>query len=327
MRERRKSLCPSTLSEKLYLAIQESHTSKRVDDIRARSEIRQELECILALVRPNACMPRYCSQGVGQMTSNSFADLRPDNSLRNDAHYAVVDGINHYQPPLGALSGAIADAVAFGRWLTRTDGGASTPRASGRCRPQQNPPSLSKRLGAIMQSEEKEQKQASPETEEPNKALPPAAVYAALGVLLFFGALVIFMLARSNVDDVTWQRQVYVYGSVEAIVFAAAGALFGVQIKRQEAKAADERASESAAEAKEAKVSERIAADQAQKGRTIAATARGLAAASGRQSTDEPTASTESTPGRRGATPGNATTQAAALDALVHVADELFPRD
>ena len=138
----------------------------------------------------------------------------------------------------------------------------------------------------------------------------------AIAVLLAFGFLVWWMLAHTSANDVTWTRQIYLYGSVEAIVFAAAGALFGVQVKRAETSRAQMLVSQATRDAHEAKQSAHLAEADAEKGRTIAATARSLAA-SGRplQPTDD----------GRGGRGGGDVSAMAALEAMARVADELFP--
>jgi hypothetical protein len=49
--------------------------------------------------------------------------------------------------------------------------------------------------------------------------------------------------------DMTWTRLTFVFGSVEAIAFAAAGALFGVSVQREGVKKVEERADANAHEA------------------------------------------------------------------------------
>jgi hypothetical protein len=69
----------------------------------------------------------------------------------------------------------------------------------------------------------------------------PAAITGIL-VLVAFGAMVIYMVGHLSDDERSWSRLVYVYGSVEAIVFAAAGALFGTQVQRSQTQRAEARA-------------------------------------------------------------------------------------
>ena len=57
------------------------------------------------------------------------------------------------------------------------------------------------------------------------------------------------MLLAANSGDITWTRLTFVFGSVEAIAFAAAGALFDVSVQREGVKKAEERADANAQEA------------------------------------------------------------------------------
>ncbi len=61
-------------------------------------------------------------------------------------------------------------------------------------------------------------------------------------VLVAFSLLVIFMIGRVASSDAAWNRLVYLYGSVEAIVFAAAGAIFGSRVQRAQTEDAEARA-------------------------------------------------------------------------------------
>jgi hypothetical protein len=73
----------------------------------------------------------------------------------------------------------------------------------------------------------------------------PAAVVAIL-VLLVFAAFVVFLIGQVEEDDVTWTRLAWVFASVEAIAFGAAGALFGSSIQRERAEKAEGVARENA---------------------------------------------------------------------------------
>jgi hypothetical protein len=65
---------------------------------------------------------------------------------------------------------------------------------------------------------------------------------AAAGALVAFAGLVWFLISQRNADERTWTRLAWVFSSVEAIAFGAAGALFGSSIQRQRAEQAEERA-------------------------------------------------------------------------------------
>jgi hypothetical protein len=53
-------------------------------------------------------------------------------------------------------------------------------------------------------------------------------------------------------DERHWTRATYLFGSVEAIAFAAAGFLFGREVHRQQAAKAEQRAAEAERNTKEA---------------------------------------------------------------------------
>ena len=60
---------------------------------------------------------------------------------------------------------------------------------------------------------------------------PPMVV--AIGAILVWIAFVVVMLFAADSSDLRWTRLSFVFGSVEAIAFAAAGALFGVTVQRE----------------------------------------------------------------------------------------------
>lgn len=68
------------------------------------------------------------------------------------------------------------------------------------------------------------------------------APFVAIVIIVGFIASIIFMLVQTSVSDLQWARDVYLFGGIEAIAFAAAGFLFGTQVQRQQVQGADERA-------------------------------------------------------------------------------------
>ena len=62
-----------------------------------------------------------------------------------------------------------------------------------------------------------------------------------LGVILIFafGVFVGVMAARADSDEQTWTRLAWLFSSVEAIAFGAAGLLFGSSIQRARAERAE----------------------------------------------------------------------------------------
>jgi hypothetical protein len=75
---------------------------------------------------------------------------------------------------------------------------------------------------------------------------PAAALVSALVVLLAFGGLVGFMITQRDAPETTWSRLAWLFASVEAIAFGAAGALFGSSIQRQRAERAEAAAEQNA---------------------------------------------------------------------------------
>lgn len=69
------------------------------------------------------------------------------------------------------------------------------------------------------------------------------ALVASLVVLVAFAGFVLFLAGQAETNDVRWSRLAWLFSSVEAIAFGAAGALFGSSIQRQRAERAEEEAS------------------------------------------------------------------------------------
>ncbi|MEU8817105.1 hypothetical protein [Actinoplanes sp. NPDC048796] len=94
-------------------------------------------------------------------------------------------------------------------------------------------------------------------------------LFLVLAALMFFGA---------DTSETVWQRRVYVFGAIEAIVFTAVGWIFGKEVHRAEAESAKAEASEAKQEAKEnadaaVDASVKLTAEQT-KGRMAAAAVR-----------------------------------------------------
>lgn len=82
------------------------------------------------------------------------------------------------------------------------------------------------------------------------------AVLVAVLVLASFAIFVVFLVAHVDEDDVEWTRLAWIFASVEAIAFGAAGALFGSSIQRERAEKAE--------------ASAKVNADAAANGRALA---------------------------------------------------------
>lgn len=72
-----------------------------------------------------------------------------------------------------------------------------------------------------------------------------AIVVTALAFLGFIAAVVFLLSVARSSSDQEWQRLVYVFGGIEAVVFTAVGWLFGREVNRRQAEGAEQRADES----------------------------------------------------------------------------------
>lgn len=94
--------------------------------------------------------------------------------------------------------------------------------------------------------------------DQPRRApLRGAALWAAIAVLIAFAVFVAYLIGQVDGNEVRWTRLAWLFASVEAIAFGAAGALFGASIQRQRAEKAEATASKKT--------------DEAAKGRALAA--------------------------------------------------------
>lgn len=75
------------------------------------------------------------------------------------------------------------------------------------------------------------------------------SLLAALVALGAFGLLVGYMLSQVAATEIHWNRVAWIVGSVEAIAFGAAGALFGATIQRERAEAVETEAAKNSEEA------------------------------------------------------------------------------
>lgn len=70
----------------------------------------------------------------------------------------------------------------------------------------------------------------------------PLAGIIAVILLAAFAGLILYFLKHLDMAEPKWSRATYLFGSVEAIVFAAIGWLFGKEVHREQAQQAEERA-------------------------------------------------------------------------------------
>lgn len=79
---------------------------------------------------------------------------------------------------------------------------------------------------------------------------PRAQLWVAVALLVVFGGIVVYMLAVADGNGQAWERRVYIFSGVEAIVFTAVGWIFGREVHRATAENAQAEAKDAKAEAK-----------------------------------------------------------------------------
>jgi len=100
--------------------------------------------------------------------------------------------------------------------------------------------------------------------DKPLDRLTGPALWTGIVVVAAWLIMVIFLAFHIGDQEVQWSRLVFLLSSIEAVAFAAAGALFGTQIQRQRVTDAKERAEKAEKEATSSK-------DAAVKGKALAA--------------------------------------------------------
>jgi hypothetical protein len=99
--------------------------------------------------------------------------------------------------------------------------------------------------------------------------------WVAVVILLGFGALVVYMMkVAAQGSDPFWQRRIYVFSAVEALVFTAIGWLFGREVNRSAVVTAQQDAAGAKKEAETARVEARQSAEQTSKAKETAAEER-----------------------------------------------------
>jgi hypothetical protein len=80
--------------------------------------------------------------------------------------------------------------------------------------------------------------------------LTTPALIASLFALAALAGFTVYMIIQADTDsEVTWARLAWLFSSVEAIAFAAAGALFGARVHRERAEKAESEARKFAGDA------------------------------------------------------------------------------
>jgi hypothetical protein len=80
------------------------------------------------------------------------------------------------------------------------------------------------------------------EAREERSGISGLPLYVAIAAIALWAVFVVVMFLLSDSGETRWTRAVYIFGSVEAIAFAAAGALFGVTVQRERVDRAEKKA-------------------------------------------------------------------------------------
>ena len=109
--------------------------------------------------------------------------------------------------------------------------------------------------------------------------------FMATALIVAFAVLAAFMLSWANAPDAVWKNRMFVFSSVEAIVFTAVGWVFGREVHRTQVEAARKDADDAREDAKEkSELASRKAdeaADERAKGMQLAGGVATLTAGSG----------------------------------------------
>ena len=107
-------------------------------------------------------------------------------------------------------------------------------------------------------------------------SVPPkltgAALWVAIFALLAWIGFSIFLIAKAGTNETEWTRIAWVFGSIQAIAFAAAGALFGTAVQQQNVSNAQQQATSAKKDADQQR-------EAATKGNALAATLQAQAVA------------------------------------------------
>ena len=79
--------------------------------------------------------------------------------------------------------------------------------------------------------------------------LSGTAIAVAVAAVVFWAATSLILLLNTGASEPAWTRMAWVFGSIQAIAFAAAGALFGTTVAREQTQQAEKRADNAEARA------------------------------------------------------------------------------
>lgn len=143
----------------------------------------------------------------------------------------------------------------------------------------------------------------------------------AVVILVGFAAIVVYMLRYSGAKttEVVWNRRVFVFGGIQAIAFTAVGWLFGREVNRGTAEAAQEQAKEAADDAKTANEAAQVKATEAAEARVKGTTLAAAVKASAEN------AQPEISPSDPGFATASIATNSSQLQSLASLVDLLYP--
>lgn len=84
----------------------------------------------------------------------------------------------------------------------------------------------------------------------------------AIGIIIAYGFFIYFLIGKADAEELDWSRLIYLFSGVEAIVFAAAGFLFGREVNRKRAENAEEEKKEVQEEKKQVELEKKQAEKQ-----------------------------------------------------------------
>lgn len=110
------------------------------------------------------------------------------------------------------------------------------------------------------------QSQAAPSGDGSSNSpkLTGAALWVAISAIAVWIGFSIFLIAKAGTNETEWTRIAWVFGSIQAIAFAAAGALFGTAVQQQNINNAQQQATSAKKDADQQR-------DAAANGRALAA--------------------------------------------------------
>lgn len=101
--------------------------------------------------------------------------------------------------------------------------------------------------------------------------LSGAALWVAIFAIVIWIGFSVFLITKVSTSEIEWTRIAWVFGSIQAIAFAAAGALFGTAVQQQNVNTAQQQATSAKNDADQQR-------EAAVKGRALAAAIQAEAA-------------------------------------------------